>query len=46
MSITSKIKINLTFAETTYYNMLKGFFNVPIPVNEPILGYAPGSKER
>jgi 1-pyrroline-5-carboxylate dehydrogenase len=26
--------------------MLKGFFNVPIPVNEPILGYAPGSKER
>ena len=26
--------------------MLKGFFNVPVPVNEPILGYAPGSKER
>ena len=26
--------------------MLKGFFNVPTPVNEPILGYAPGSKER
>jgi 1-pyrroline-5-carboxylate dehydrogenase len=26
--------------------MLKGFFNVPIPVNEPIFGYAPGSKER
>ncbi len=26
--------------------MLKGFFNVPIPTNEPILGYAPGSKER
>lgn len=26
--------------------MLKGFFNVPAPVNEPILGYAPGSKER
>lgn len=26
--------------------MLKGFFNVPIPVNEPILNYAPGSKER
>lgn len=26
--------------------MLKGFFNVPIPVNEPILDYAPGSKER
>jgi 1-pyrroline-5-carboxylate dehydrogenase len=26
--------------------MLKGFFNVPAPTNEPILGYAPGSKER
>jgi 1-pyrroline-5-carboxylate dehydrogenase len=26
--------------------MLKGFFNVPTPVNEPILEYAPGSKER
>lgn len=26
--------------------MLKGFFNVPAPINEPILGYAPGSKER
>ena len=26
--------------------MLKGFFNVPTPANEPILGYAPGSKER
>ena len=26
--------------------MLKGFFNVPAPVNEPILDYAPGSKER
>jgi 1-pyrroline-5-carboxylate dehydrogenase len=26
--------------------MLKGFFNVPTPVNEPILAYAPGSKER
>ena len=26
--------------------MLKGFFNVPEPVNEPILNYAPGSKER
>jgi 1-pyrroline-5-carboxylate dehydrogenase len=26
--------------------MLKGFFNVPTPINEPILGYAPGSKER
>jgi len=29
-----------------YYIMLKGFFNVPTPENEPILGYAPGSKER
>ena len=26
--------------------MLKGFFNVPEPVNEPILSYAVGSKER
>ena len=26
--------------------MLKGFFNVPAPVNETILGYGPGSKER
>lgn len=26
--------------------MLKGFFNVPQPVNETILNYAPGSRER
>lgn len=26
--------------------MLKGFFNVPTPENEPVLSYAPGSKER
>ena len=26
--------------------MLKGFFNVPEPVNEPILNYGSGSKER
>jgi 1-pyrroline-5-carboxylate dehydrogenase len=26
--------------------MLKGFFNVPTPVNETILSYAPGSAER
>ncbi|RZK49134.1 MAG: L-glutamate gamma-semialdehyde dehydrogenase [Pedobacter sp.] len=26
--------------------MLKGFFNVPTPINEPIYGYAPGSQER
>lgn len=26
--------------------MTKGFFNVPTPVNEPVLSYAPGSKER
>jgi 1-pyrroline-5-carboxylate dehydrogenase len=26
--------------------MLKGFFNVPIPENEQVLSYAPGSKER
>ncbi len=29
-----------------FYIMLKGFFNVPTPTNEPIFGYAPGSKER
>jgi 1-pyrroline-5-carboxylate dehydrogenase len=26
--------------------MPKGFFNVPTPKNEPVLSYAPGSKER
>ena len=26
--------------------MLKGFFKVPHPVNEPILNYGPGSRER
>ncbi len=26
--------------------MLKGFFNVPAPVNEPVKAYAPGSPER
>lgn len=26
--------------------MTKGFFNVPAPVNEPVLSYAPGSRER
>lgn len=26
--------------------MVKGFFNVPVPKNEPVLNYAPGSKER
>ncbi len=26
--------------------MSNGFFNVPIPVNEPVKSYAPGSKER
>ncbi len=26
--------------------MPKGFFNVPVPKNEPVLPYAPGSKER
>ena len=26
--------------------MIKGFFNVPVAVNEPVLGYAPGSAER
>lgn len=27
-------------------NMPKGFYNVPVPRNEPVLSYAPGSKER
>jgi len=26
--------------------MLKGFFNIPTPINEPVYAYAPGSKER
>ncbi len=26
--------------------MTKGIFNVPVPKNEPVLSYAPGSKER
>src|SRR5690606_17681028 len=26
--------------------MLKGFFNVPAPVNEPVYSYAPGTPER
>lgn len=26
--------------------MGKGFFNVPVAVNEPVKGYAPGSPER
>ncbi|MFD2970095.1 L-glutamate gamma-semialdehyde dehydrogenase [Sphingobacterium bambusae] len=26
--------------------MLKGFFNVPAPINEPVNSYAPGTKER
>ena len=26
--------------------MANGFFNVPIPINEPVKGYAPGSKEK
>ncbi|WP_293930382.1 L-glutamate gamma-semialdehyde dehydrogenase [Sphingobacterium sp. UBA6645] len=26
--------------------MLKGFFNVPVPTNEPVYTYAPGTKER
>jgi len=26
--------------------MSKGFFNVPVPKNEPVLSYAPGTKER
>ena len=26
--------------------MANGFFNVPVPINEPVKGYAPGSKEK
>ena len=26
--------------------MARGFFNVPVAVNEPVKGYAPGSPER
>ena len=26
--------------------MLKGFFDVPVPQNEPVLNYGPGSAER
>ena len=26
--------------------MANGFFNVPLPINEPVKGYAPGSKEK
>ena len=26
--------------------MATGFFNVPVPINEPVKGYAPGSKEK
>jgi len=25
---------------------MNGFFKVPVPVNEPVLNYAPGSPER
>jgi 1-pyrroline-5-carboxylate dehydrogenase len=39
-------EIKSIFAKTIIYTMLKGFFNVPAPVNEPIKDYAPGSKER
>ncbi len=37
---------NLIFVKIRTQFMLKGFFNVPSPVNEPVLGYAPGSTER
>lgn len=37
---------SLIFVTTKQPIMLKGFFNVPHPVNEPVLSYAPGSKER
>ena len=34
-----------TFHLTQNY-MANGFFNVPVPINEPVKGYAPGSKEK
>jgi hypothetical protein len=29
-----------------YYSMPKGVFQVPVPVNEPVRSYAPGTKDR
>lgn len=31
---------------TNFYRMNYGYFNYPMPVNEPVLQYAPGSAER
>src|SRR5690349_21257203 len=41
--------ISFTFAHSltiNVFNMPKGFFHIPYPKNEPVLSYAPGSKER
>jgi len=34
------------FSCSNYYTMQLGYFNYPLPVNEPVLNYAPGSPER
>ncbi|MDB5120579.1 MAG: delta-pyrroline-5-carboxylate dehydrogenase [Sphingobacteriales bacterium] len=36
----------LIFTITKFQPMIKGFFNVPTPINETVLNYAPGSTER
>lgn len=38
--------IEFNFEAKPSHTMLKGFFNVPDPINEPIKSYAPGSPER
>jgi 1-pyrroline-5-carboxylate dehydrogenase len=38
--------IALPLGHLKYNTMLKGFFNVPKPINEPVKQYAPGSAER
>lgn len=51
-SKTRTLKINFTILETNYICalknkiMLKGFFNVPSPINEPVLNYTAGSPEK
>jgi 1-pyrroline-5-carboxylate dehydrogenase len=42
--ITFAVKFN--FYKNIIFAMSKGVYNVPIPVNEPILGFAVGSPER
>jgi 1-pyrroline-5-carboxylate dehydrogenase len=38
--------VGLKFKLKNKYIMGKGFFNVPVAVNEPVMSYAPGSPER